>query len=518
MKRYGILAFFAFACLAFAAVWLGGLNQDEGWYLYAANLVSEGVVPYRDFFFTQGPVMPVIYSAFTKIWRCGGILGARIFTLAIGSLGILFAVALARRLVPYERRTDAGIVVLFLLGCNLYHLYYNAIPKTYALAGLFVVLGFYLLSFVESSRRMVRIAVLLGSGAAFALAAGTRISLGILLAVVGIGLLLRCRLYGAAFLWFGVGGALVFALVFGGLLLNPETRAGLLAAQHYHAARGGFDPVFAVGSLSRLVRWYLPTFLLLGLGAFAARVVVSTKAEQPTGSIVTPLLLAGAVAVFAVQILAPFPYEDYQVPIMGILSVFAAVLCVRRLRCGFPLVLLALGLSWACSFGSPLLEKWMTNGQDRFWTLKKSSCELAQLRDVARRVETMDPGGTTLLTQDLYLAIETNRRVPHGLEMGPFSYWGEKVPSSVDGRMVLDDRSLRELLAAAPCEIAALSSYTFAITVPEGVETPRERQMEYWRMLERRYELVFSEAAFGQNATTLLVLKRKNKLSKEASR
>lgn len=519
MRRYGILALFGFVCLAVAAVWLGGLNQDEGWYLYAANLVSEGEAPYRDFFFTQGPVMPVVYSAFTDVWRNGGILGARIFTLAIGFVGILFTVALARRLVPHERRMEVGIVVFLLLGCNLYHLYYNAIPKTYALAGLFVVMGFYLLSFVESSRRMVRIAVLLGSGAAFALAAGTRISLGILLAVVGIGMLLRRRLYGSAFLWFGVGGALVLALVFGGLLVNPETRAGLLAAQHYHAARGGFDPVFAVGSLSRLVRWYLPTFLLLGFGAFATKAVVSTKGEeQPTGSIVTPLLLAGAVSVFLVQILAPFPYEDYQVPVMGILSVFAAVLCIRRLRLGFPLVLLALGLSWASSFGSPLLEGWVTNGQDRFWTLKKSACELAQLQDVARRIEALDPNGQTLLTQDLYLAIETNRRVPHGFEMGPFSYWGEKAPPSVDGRTVLDDRSLRDLLADAPCEIAALSGYTFAITVPEGGETPRARQMEYWRLLERNYELVFSEKAFGQNATTLLVLKRKNGLSGEASR
>ena len=516
MKRYGILALFGFACLAFAAVWLGGLNQDEGWYLYAANLVAEGEVPYRDFFYTQGPVMPVVYAAFAGVWRHWGILGARIFTLALGIVGILFAVALARRLAPPARRTEVGLAVLLLLGCNLYHLYYNAIPKTYALAGLFVVVGFYLLTFVESARRGVRAAAAFGSGAAFALAAGTRISLGILLAVAGVGLLVQFRRCGWGFLWFGLGGAVVLALVFGGFLWNPETRAGFVAAQHYHAARGGFDPVFAVGSLSRLVRWYLPTFVLLGLGAFAVR---PTAADERTpASIVLPLLLAGALAVFAVQILAPFPYEDYQVPVMGILGVFAAVLCATRLPHGVSLCLVALGLSWACSFGSPLLEKWTTNGQDRFWTLKKSSCELAQLRDVARRIETLDPGGRLLLTQDLYLAIETNRRVPHGLEMGPFSYWGEKVPAFVLGQPVLDDGRMRKLLASAPCEIAALSGYSFAITVPEGVETPCERQMDFWRMLERRYEFAFKEAAFGQNATTLLVLKRKGDSSEGAAR
>lgn len=516
MRRYGILALFGFACLAFAAVWLGGLNQDEGWYLYAANLVAEGRVPYRDFFFTQGPVMPVVYSAFAGIWRNWGVLGARIFTLAIGFAGILFAAALARRIAPPARRTEVGIAVLFLLGCNLYHLYYNAIPKTYALAGLFVIVGFYLLSFAKSARRALRVAALFGSGAAFALAAGTRISLGIILAVTGIGLLLQFRRCGWGFLWFGLGGAVVLALVFGAFLADAETRAGLAAAQRYHAARGGFDPVFAVGSLSRLVRWYLPTFVLLGLGAFAAKPAVET--DETPAPVVLPLLLAAALSVFAVQMLAPFPYEDYQVPVMGILGVFAAVLCAARLSHGVPLCLMAFGLSWACSFGSPLLEGWMTNGQDRFWTLKKSSCELAQLRNVARRIETLDPGGTTLLTQDLYLAVETNRRVPHGLEMGPFSYWGEKVPDFAAGRPVLDDKGLRALLAEAPCEVAALSGYTFAVTVPSGVETPCERQMDYWRILERRYELVFKEAAFGQNATTLLVLRRRKDVSEGAAR
>ena len=75
MKVYVALAGFAFAILAFAAVWLGGLNQDEGWYLYAAQLVGEGKMLYRDFFYTQGPAMPIIYAPFAWVWRGAGLLG-----------------------------------------------------------------------------------------------------------------------------------------------------------------------------------------------------------------------------------------------------------------------------------------------------------------------------------------------------------------------------------------------------------------------------------------------------------
>jgi hypothetical protein len=510
MKRYWFLAAFGFAVLAFAAVWMGSLNQDEGWYLYAARLVSEGKTPYRDFFYTQAPVMPIVYSAFVSIWNEFGLLGARIFTMLLGALGIAFFCALAARLVAPGRRAFAALVVFLLLGSNLYHLYYVAIPKTYALASLFVAVGFFLLSFA-GERGWKGAVFAAASGVALAFASGTRISLGILLAVVGFGLLAAFRIRRWTFLWFGIGGALALLVVYGFFLADPLSRAGLVAAQMYHAARGGFDPVFTVGAVSRLVRWYVPLFIVLGMGI--AFLCARLRKGQPEGGVRGAITLetwlagAGFLAVFAVQMLAPFPYEDYQVPVIGLLAVFASVLFVT-LNPSTPQptnpptpqpttlpLLLVLGLAWATAFGSPLLEKWTTNGQDRFWTLKKDKFELAQLRDVARTIEEEDPNGDMLLTQDLYLAIETGRHVPEGLEMGPFS--------------MLSDERWRELLESAPCKIAALSGYSFAIAPPRCDETDVETQLDYFKILKKNYELLAREEAFGQNATTLLVLKRK---------
>ena len=123
---------------------------------------------------------------------------------------------------------------------------------------------------------------------------------------------------------------------------------------------------------------------------------------------------------------------------------------------------------------------------------------MAQLRDVAKRIEQQDADGKTLLTQDLYLAIETDRRVPKGLEMGPFA--------------ILTDEEWRKLLtetAPAECNVAALSGYAFAVEPPTCRERSIEKQMEYWTLLKQNYKLVDREEAFGQNATTLLMLKRK---------
>ena len=498
LKIFWALAVFAFVVLGAAAVWMGGINQDEGWYLYAANLVAEGQMPYRDFFYTQGPLLPIVYASFSGIWKAFGLLGARVFTLAIGFASIAFFCVTAWRLAPEGRKQESALVTFFMLGVNLYHLYYLAMPKTYALAACCVAVGCWLLTM--RSAWFTALAAL-----SFAFAEGARISLGVILAAVGLALVFRREW--RRVLAVALGGFAALALVYGPFLLDHDALVGLVVAQQYHAARGGFDAVFTVGSVSRLVRWYLPVFIVLGLGV-AGMFKSKAKCEGERGNGVNPLfalaldlrlLLFSFLAVFAVQMLAPFPYEDYQVPIMGLLSVYAAVSFVSYLDSKFQIsnfgLLLVLGLCFASSFGSPLLEKWSTNGQDRFWSLKKEKYELAQLREVAKSVEALDPGGKTLFTQDLYLAIETNRKVPKGLEMGPFS--------------MLDDAGWRRLISSADCPVAAISGYTFAVEPPKCNERPVSQQVEYFTLLKKNYSLADRVESFGQNSTTLMLLKRK---------
>jgi hypothetical protein len=153
-------------------------------------------------------------------------------------------------------------------------------------------------------------------------------------------------------------------------------------------------------------------------------------------------------------------------------------------------------MALALAIGSPLVQDWMCNAQDRFWSRKKPMCELKQLREVARRIEKLDPGGKTLFTQDTYLAVETGRKVPSGLEMGPFS--------------MLTDEEWKRLVDSAPCRIAAMSGYTFAIEPPVCSERAIDKQLEYWKLLRKHYRLVAKEENFGQNATTLLILESKS--------
>ena len=77
---------------------------------------------------------------------------------------------------------------------------------------------------------------------------------------------------------------------------------------------------------------------------------------------------------------------------------------------------------------------------------------------------------------------------------------------------MLTDEEWKKLLtetAPAECKVAALSGYAFAVEPPVCKERSVEKQMEYWTLLKKNYKLVDREEMFGQNATTLLMLKRK---------
>lgn len=506
------------------AVWFGNLNQDEGWYLYAARLVADGAVPYRDFFFTQGPVMPHVYGALSGLWSPHGVLGGRVATACLGLLSCVLAGLLARRAVPSQRAAEAGIVAFALTACNLYHVYFTAIPKTYALASCLLLGGFLVLTLCVSRRKRTRSRMscmwALPAGLLLALAAGTRLSLGALLPATALGLLVTYRRTGAAFFWFSLGGALGLLLVFGPPLL--DAREPYLFAQSFHVARGGRDPFFVVGSLARLVRAYLPLCLLAASLATAgllrlngAQRLSSEEAETGVdygGGIWPWIWLAAFLGVFLLQLATPFPYDDYQVPVMALPAAALAGWLANstasgRLRGGYCLFWVATALLGTVA--SPLPQEWMVARQDRFWTVRKPVSDLALLRATARDVRKLAEGGQTLLTQDLYLAVEAGMRVPAGLEMGPFSYFPKLSDAEAARFHVMNRGRLGALLASAPCGVAAFSGYGLAIRSPVMDEVSQEELQEFMDLLGKHYDRVQVVPGFGQQGTTLEILKRR---------
>jgi hypothetical protein len=109
------------------------IDGDEGFYITAARLVSEGKTPYRDFCYHQGPLLPYLYS---WIWALHprSLLAMRFLSAACGGLAVfLWGVCLlsTRRLPKIVALVTFAVVLL-----NPYWVSWNVIVETHAVANL----------------------------------------------------------------------------------------------------------------------------------------------------------------------------------------------------------------------------------------------------------------------------------------------------------------------------------------------------------------------------------------------
>ncbi len=529
-------------------LWMGELNQDEGWYLYAARQITEGRLPYRDFAFTQPPLLPLVYSAVYPWIGNFGLLGGRVLTWIFGAMGLLTTIWLALRTGPRAAQRLTAGACFILVAINLYQSYFTTVVKTYALAGMFLSAGLLALSFV-GRRSGFRAAT--AAGFLLACAAATRISLGAALALGGLYLLaVRRRVKSWAWLDFALGGGLglTLALLPFAALGGEGFRFGIV---EYHSLRESgpwlTQAAYKIGCLSRLAQAYFPAammglFLLAmamrhvgrrGRPAEGAAPAVPDAAPDGMPPGFTPFLWVVAIGLGLVHLAAPFPYDDYQAPVYPI---FCAALTAtgarwwrrveaRRFSAGSERGRAARRLSiltilWLMcglhAFSSPLAQGWFVAGRDRIWWRLREQSPVAQLQDMGKWVRdlTRAEGGTALLTQDTYLAVEAGLAVPRGLEMGPFSYYPDWTRARAERVGVLNRDMMLELLTTTTnAPIAAFSGYSLSIRSPEVEEVSREDRLAFEEAIGARFDPVESVPGFGQAGTTLEIWRLKKDLA-----
>jgi len=551
--------------LSAANLWLGNLNQDEGWYLYAAKQITEGRVLYRDFMFTQGPALPYVYGVLFPVIGKLGVAGGRVITALFGLAAAGCAAWLAGRAVPSKYCAATRLCAFALIGINVYQSYFTTIVKTYGLCSFFLAAGFVALSYANGRR---------GASGAFwggfllALAAVTRLSAGIALPIAGLWLVWNRRKvfpFGKnlvegqtsesqkfvshptshippftnfpAWLAFGLGGGFVLLVTLGTFFwLAPENTQFALFGYHAGRLPGGLMELAALkaGFISRFVQAY---FLFAGGCVLAFifrrhhRHIRERELNQPgpdsrprlsellrqaneeetpfAYSFISLLWLAGA-AITLVHFLAPFPYDDYQAIVYPLLAAALTATLIRRLpEKHLPKTTVAvLLLCTASAFSSPINQEWLIRGRDRIWWKFKEKTDLAVLRETGAQIREMLGEDDLLLTQDTYLAIEARAQVPHGLEMGPFSYYPDMPREQAEKLNLINRPMMIDLLLSAPAPVAAFSGYGLTIASPEIAELSSGDLKKLRTALEASYQKTAEVPAFGQAHTTLEIFRR----------
>ena len=334
--------------------------------------------------------------------------------------------------------------------------------------------------------------------------------------LAGLFLLFHRRRYGdSRWLSFGIGGALGLAAIF--LPFLSVARDGFLFGlfeYHTHRTAGGLlsGLVYKAGFISRFVQaYFLPACLVAGVVLLRCVKPV----EREVGERFNVLLWLVVAGVTLVHFSAPFPYEDYQALVYPVLAAALAGSLVSSFkfqvsdRWTLWLLVFVLVASVAAAFSSPVNQNWMISGRDRIWWKVKDETQLQKLREVSLWISEQMGMDDLLLTQDTYLAVESNLRVPEGMEMGPFSYFPEMDRARAEKLHVLNREMMRELLEKTESTVAAFSGYGLAIRSPGVSEIPEEERRELWGILEHRYEEIYEVQDFGQAFTTLRIFRLK---------
>ena len=496
----------------------GPLNQDEGWYLLAAqNTALHGMLPYRDYLYTQGPVQPFVYALLYPLWGWLGVLGGRFLTALLGALAVLLAADTARvsagRLQPGSGA--AAFFVTFTVTALLPdYSYFTVLPKTYALSALLLCAGFRLLA-AERPRAF-------WAGLCFAAAFGTRASLCVAAAAAWVPFAVAdvralCASGGAVCGFFRLPsvrfalGCLVFLVPVYGWLFATEG-ARFWFSQTYHTARAG-EGFFAwlllrAGFVSYALQGTFPLWVaLLSLPFWPGRPRLRT---------LPPAILGAGLAFLALtltHLLAPFPYNDYNTPAWPLAGLAAGcMLGAAWTRAGLAArpALPVLALSCLFAVASPLCLQWVGGRQHLFWFETDARPQILALREAGRWVREHLPEAEPLVTQDAYLAVEARRRVLPGLEMGPFSLFPELSDEEARFYRVHNVATLAEALASAESRVAAVSGYTFAIACPSTRPLDAADAARLQAALEARFgaEPARVMASFGQQRTTLRLFLR----------
>ena len=537
MKRMGWTSLVVFAVglsvlLSAANLFLGDLNQDEGWYLYAARQITEGRVLYRDFMFTQGPALPYVYGVLFPIIGKLGVAGGRLITSLFGLASVGCAAWLAFRSAKRFQKT-AALCALILAGVNVYQSYFTTIVKTYGLCAFFLTAGFVALSYANDKRGAM---AAFWGGFLLALAACARFSAGIALPIAGVWLICnRKKVFPLSWVAFGLGGG--FILLIGLVpffLMAPENTHFALFGYHAGRSPGGVMELAALkaGFVSRFVQAYfifaagcVVAFLFrkyqrhvreAGLADWDVRprltelLQQANQKESPfTHSFISLLWMTG-LAISLVHFAAPFPYDDYQVIVYPVLCAALAATLIPRcpekylVRTAWAVLLICA----AASFSSPINQSWMVRGRDRIWWTFKETPDLIALQRVGAQIREQLGEGGLLLTQDTYLAVEAGARVPHGMEMGPFSYYPDLPREQAEQLNLLNKEMLLETLSRARAPMAAISGYGLTIESPSIGKISSNDWNELRSVLEMNYTRCREVPNFGQAHTTLELFER----------
>jgi hypothetical protein len=395
----------------------GGFNADEGFYAIATRSVAQGEMPYRDFGFTQPPLVPYLNALPLRVFGFG------LFSQRAVNGGWA-AVALGCAAVWLARRTHPrwGIALALLFSLSAPWMYFTHLGKTYGVTTLLVMLDAWVfLALPPGPRRNLLL------GGLGALGFATRLPATPFFAVLWLLALFPGRLPARTELFAACSGAIAMLVVLALPFAIAAPKAARFWVFDFHRA--------SVPLKDWSVDWseiacLAPAVWVLAVAGVAV-IALRRQFTTPEAGVVLASLTA-----LAANLLPVGAYQEYGTPFLLPLAAASLKLLHDALRDrrgvigAIALVAIAahgltapLRSTLSQSPRGDLLSRWLPPQAPPYNATLPQEVEAA-----ARLVERSLPADQPFIGPNIILAAETGRFVPRELRMGPFSFTVEIPP------------------------------------------------------------------------------------------
>jgi len=456
----------------------GGVNNDEGWYLYASKLVYAGKIPYIDFSYTQPPLLPFIYGIPQLLFGPSLYVG-RLTSLFFGLTASIFASKVAEK----NWGKLAGTITLALICCNPFAVYFFTLVKTYALTSFLMALSLFFLVGNSGVRNPTRSML---SIFFMCLALGVRLSV-----LPAVFLLMFYILYterkSIRTIGLSAGTAIITSAVLflPFLIMNEDLLTFNLV--WYHLGRAEAMSFFQIlqnkiATLLRVVDYF---FLILALMFLGLVLHISGHGEDFATKTKYYLMWLILLSVSALHLAQKPTYTDYQVMLVPLASILAGCGFTKMygnskdssLRISLTLLIIIMILLTPLSQYAPGLD---ISGGRR---------PIQEVEDMAIYIRDHTPEDGKLLVFSTYVAIQANRDVLPGLEMSIFSYYPNWSTDRAEKYRVINRDLLNQYIKSKKADAILLTSSEIRTL---------QLEKDTMRLIEENYYLAISMHDWGQ--------------------
>ena len=276
---------------------VGRMSADEGFYAIASRNVMHGEIPYRDFAYTQMPLLPYLNGAAMSVlgWQMDTQRAINVFWALIGMVAVVLT--LRYRFASWE----PALLAAFTVAASPYWCEFQAMGKTYGAAGMFLALATCTMLMKWPLYRRTVLVALLGT-----LATGCRLSVAPVIAFYIVALIIEAKDIKQRSILLAVSAAIAAVLLLPFYLLAPGNMFFLV--YEYHTAS-----IFMRRGLKLLVEWWQMGPAAIVLLAAGVTAIVQLNRKRMWSEMA---LLLGALVGVILPVLPKSAYGNYIQPVL----------------------------------------------------------------------------------------------------------------------------------------------------------------------------------------------------------